>query len=117
MLKPEISQQTQAGGDFEPLHQQAPTGASVKQCVLHRQYMHGLHLPVPCIFMRMHDIKTATRSPRGSTGVPELVNPARPSEWRRNLVIGHSRPLMLNLLGKDVDFMTLCQLLNECDGV
>ena len=85
----------------------------MQQVVAHRHYMHGLHLAVPGVLVRVHHIKTMACLPPGGHSKPQLVEPARPGQRLRNAVVVHTGPLVIDVLGKNVDLVALCHLLHQ----
>ena len=113
LLQPQINQQTHAGGHFDPAQCGAQAATADKQVVADRQHVHRLHLPVPGVFVGMHDVKTMPGRAPGGKGEPQLVDPARARQRQGHWVVGHARVLVANGLRKNVDVMARRQLLHQ----
>jgi hypothetical protein len=78
--------------------------------------MHGLHIAVPGVLVRMHDVKTAPRLPPSGCGVPELIDPT----WALDggdAVVADAGPVVLALLAEDMNLVACGQLLDQTDRI
>ena len=91
--------------------------AAVKEIVFHGQHVHGLHVAVPGVFMRVHDVKTLPGCPPGRRRKPQLIDPSRLEQGRGNAVVENAGPPVINLLRKHMDFVLCGQMLDKLDRI
>ena len=79
--------------------------------------MHRLHVAAPRVFMRMHDVKTASGVPSRANRIQQLVEKSRFFKPMRNLCVAHARQAVLDFLREHVKVVIARQGLNHGHSV
>ena len=116
-LQREVNQQARTAQHLGDRQHFGPTGLAVENIVFHGQHMRRLHLPMPGVFMGMHDVKTVPCAPPGDRSEIQLVHPTWTAQGQWNPVYGHARHGAARVLGEHMDVMLLRQPLGHGDRV
>lgn len=85
----------------------------MKQASAERPYMDGLNVTMPCVFVRVDEVKPSSGEPPGCCRVPDLVQPPGFCARTTDLVVMHAGYLVFDFLCENMDFIPAGQLLNQ----
>ena len=71
-----------------------------------RQNVHRLNISMPSVFVGVHDVKPATGVSPGLPGVLPLIQKSWPTKGLTDTVVVHTRPMVLDGLGKDMQLVS-----------